>query len=75
MINWTPGDEEAVNVDELRARLTKMTDAELIHFGNAARQMCSEVANMGHAPRQCFVVQLDEALAEWHRRHHGKTAT
>jgi hypothetical protein len=68
MINWTPSDEEVVDVDQLRARLVKMTDAELKRFGKAAKDMCSLRA-MGKPPRPCFVVQLDEALAEWRKRH------
>ena len=33
---------EAVDLDELRARLRKMSDADLRVFGKAARYMCSE---------------------------------
>jgi hypothetical protein len=59
---------EAVDLDELRARLRKMTDADLIEFGKAARYMCSPKANLGKPPRQSFVIQLREARAEWRRR-------
>jgi hypothetical protein len=59
---------EAVDMDELRARLRKMTDADLIAFGKAARYMCSPAANLRQPPREPFVIQLREARAEWRRR-------
>ena len=59
---------EAVALDELRARLRKMNDADLIAFGKAARYMCSPKANLRKPPRQPFVIQLQEARAEWRRR-------
>jgi hypothetical protein len=59
---------EAVDLDELRTRLRKMTDADLIAFGNGARYMCSPKANLGKPPRQPFVIKLREARAEWRRR-------
>jgi hypothetical protein len=60
--------EGAINPDELRALLRKMTDAELIAFGRAARNMCSPAANLGKPPREPFVIQLREAREEWKRR-------
>jgi hypothetical protein len=60
--------QDAIDVDELRARLRKMTDAELIAFGKAARNMCSPAANLGQPPREPFMIQLREARAEWKRR-------
>ena len=57
------------DVDALRARLQKMSDEQLRHFGKAARYMVSPTANMGKAPLPTFVLQLDEARAEWRRRH------
>jgi hypothetical protein len=56
--------EEPVNLDQLRERLRKMTEEELIRFGKAARSMCRD-----KPPRQVFVIQLDEARAEWRRRN------
>ena len=38
---------EAVDLDELRIRLRKMTDADLIAFGNAAQYMCSPQSQPG----------------------------
>jgi len=46
-----------------------MSDEQLVKFGKAAAYMCSPKANLGHAPRKEFVIQLDEARAEWRRRH------
>jgi hypothetical protein len=52
---------ESVDLDELCARLRKMSDAELRVFGKAARYMCSAAANLGKPPREPFVIQLREA--------------
>ena len=59
---------DEIDLDELRARLREKTDAELLVFGKAARNMCSSKANFGKPPRQPFVIQLEEARAEWRRR-------
>jgi hypothetical protein len=61
--------EQAFNLDQLRQRLMKMTDAELRRFGDAAKFMCSPAANLGQPPREVFVIQLWEAREEWRRRH------
>ena len=58
-----------LSVDELRTRLRKMSDKELREFGKAARYMVSPTANMGKPPLPTFVLQLNEARAEWSRRH------
>ena len=39
------------------------------NFGQAARYMVSPTANMGKPPLPAFVMQLEEARAEWRRRH------
>ena len=51
-------------LEQLRTRLRKMTDAQLVSFGKAARSLsrdpkCPEV----------FKRQLEEAKTEWRRRH------
>jgi len=56
------------DLESLRARLRKMSDAELLQFGRDARYMCSPKANMGKPPLEAFVVQLQEARVEWKRR-------
>jgi hypothetical protein len=58
-----------LDVDALRTRLSKMSDEELRKFGRAARYMVSPTANMGKPPLSAFVLQLEEARAEWRRRH------
>jgi hypothetical protein len=58
-----------LDVEELRRRLRKMSDEELRKFGKAARYMVSPTANMGKPPLPTFVLQLEEARAEWRRRH------
>jgi hypothetical protein len=57
-----------LDVTGLRTRLRKMSDQELRKFGEAARYMVSPTANMGKPPLPNFVLQLDEARAEWRRR-------
>jgi hypothetical protein len=56
------------NLDELRARLTKMSDEKLREFGEAARYMVSPQANMGKPPLPIYEAQLEEATAEWRLR-------
>ena len=63
------------NVDELRERLEKMSDAELRTFGQAAQRMVSPKANPGQPPPEVFVIQLDEARKEWKRRKSQPKAT
>ena len=60
-----------LDIDALRARLRKMSDEELREFGKAARYMVSPRANMGKPPLSAFVLQLEEARAEWRRRCKG----
>ncbi len=57
-----------VDVESLRTRLRRMNDQELRRFGRAAKSMCSPHAYFGKPPRQTFVIQLQEARAEWDRR-------
>jgi hypothetical protein len=60
-------------IEEVQERLRKMSDAELIRFGRASARMSSPEANFGHPPRRVFVEQLQEAHAEWWRRHSTPT--
>jgi hypothetical protein len=59
----------SLDLDGLRTRLRKMSDEELREFGKAAKYMVSPKANMGKPPLPDFVPQLEEARAEWRRRH------
>jgi hypothetical protein len=45
-----------------------MNEQELLRFGQAAKSMCSPDAYFGQSPRPTFVIQLEEARAEWERR-------
>jgi hypothetical protein len=68
-------DTDTVDLEQLRERLQKMTDAALLRFGQAAKFMCSPRANMGHPPRHAFVIQLEEARVEWKRRKAEKISS
>ena len=54
---------QSSNELEQRTRLRKMTDAQLVNF-KAARSLCRD-------PKcpEVFKRQLEEARAEWRRRH------
>jgi hypothetical protein len=56
-------------LETLRARLGKMSDQELIRFGRGAASHCRPEDQFGHPLRKVFVEQLQEARAEWGRRH------
>ena len=60
---------DEIDLERLRARLRGMTDQQLRQFGKAARYMVSPYANLGKHPLPVFVIQLEEARAEWRRRH------
>lgn len=49
------------DIQELRARLRKMSDRELRELGTDARRKCNA------DPK--FAIQLAEAVLEWRRRH------
>jgi len=56
-------------LEDVRTRLRKMSDEELLRFGRAAASLCRPEGNFGHPPRAVFVEQLQEARVEWRRRH------
>ena len=56
------------NIEQIRARLRRMSDHELRKFGRAASDMADPKKNFG-TPNPAFAVQLAEARAEWTRRH------
>jgi hypothetical protein len=58
--------QDGIDLEGLRARLRKMTDAELIRFGKAGRFLCRPSKE---PPRECFLIALKEAREEWRRRH------
>jgi hypothetical protein len=55
-------------LEDLRTRLRKMSDDELLRFGKAAREMSRPESNLGK-PSDVYVTQLREAREEWRRRH------
>ena len=56
------------DIQQIRERLRNMTDLELRKFGRAASDMANPRKNFGK-PNPTFQIQLDEARAEWRRRH------
>jgi hypothetical protein len=57
-------ESDEVQLENLRKRLRRMSEDELVRFGKAARSLCRN--------RDCpetFRRQLEEARAEWRRRH------
>jgi hypothetical protein len=50
--------EQPFNLDEVRQRLMKMSDAVLREVGEAARYMCSPAGKLGKPPREELVIQL-----------------
>jgi hypothetical protein len=63
--------ENVDDIVEYRLRIQKMDNPALLRQGLAAKYMCSPGANHGQAPRQCFVIHLDECRKEWRKRHPG----
>jgi hypothetical protein len=61
--------EQPLEVEELRARLRRISDEELRALGETAQNRCSLEANEGRLPQEVFMVQLHEAIAEWQRWH------
>ena len=53
--------------EEIRAKLEKMTDAELIHHGELMREFAQP--SPGRGVNEEWALQLKEARAEWRRRH------
>jgi len=53
------------DIEEHRARLRKMTDEQLLRHGKAAGDLVENDPN----PLPVHVTQLNEARAEWRRRH------
>lgn len=57
------------SIEQIRERLRKMSDLELRQYGRAARELTDPKKNYGRPPNLAFQIQLDEARAEWRRRH------
>jgi hypothetical protein len=52
---------QPLQLGDVRARLRKMRDADLLRYGRAAARLCRPEAQFGHRPRQVVVDQLKEA--------------
>jgi hypothetical protein len=63
MIQFEPDD-----IERIRERVHRMSDIELLRFGQAARYLADPKNNAGE-PNPSFQIQLDEARLEWKRRH------
>jgi hypothetical protein len=55
---------------KIRAELAKMTDAQLIEHGKTIRKFCRRVS--GQKIDKGWLMQWNEARAEWRRRHSPK---
>jgi hypothetical protein len=54
-------------VEEIRAQLAEMSDAQLIDHGNTLRKFFRRVT--GKKMDRGWLMQMNEARAEWKRRH------
>ena len=68
MMDYKPEQEDTVDLEQLRTRLRKVSDEALLHWGRCGVRLCSAEFNRGKPPRQVFVIQLEDARAEWRRR-------
>jgi hypothetical protein len=59
-------------IEWFRKQLAKMSDQELIKTGKSLKDLVSQRANFSRPPNPAFVAQLQEARAEWRRRHPKK---
>ena len=56
-------------VEQIRERLRKMSDLELRQYGRSAKRVMSDPTKHFGEPNPAFAIQLQEARAEWRRRH------
>jgi hypothetical protein len=59
---------DSEDIEKLRERLRNMTDPELRQYGRSATLMSDSPKSFGQ-PTLAFAVQLEEARAEWRKRH------
>jgi hypothetical protein len=64
-------ESDEVQLQKLRERLRTMTDDELIKFGKQVRALSEPRVSITPDP---WKVQLEEAKAEWRRRHPVETS-
>lgn len=67
---------DTLDVEALRARLRAMTDVELNKFGREMRALVYPLTydGKGKPTVSAFSIQLEEARAEYRRRHPKPTA-
>ena len=58
------------DVQQFRAEIAKMSDAELISIGRSLRSLCHP--RIVSPNKSTFDIQLEECRAEWRRRHPSK---
>ena len=63
----TPIGDEPLDIPRFRARIRKMSDAQLLRSGRNAAYMASPAASYGPV-RQTYIQQFEELRAEWKRR-------
>jgi hypothetical protein len=61
----------SVDLEALRVRLEKMSDGELLAFGKEMRELVYPLTYdyRGKPNVSAFSIQLEQARAEWRRRH------
>ena len=65
--------ETEFTVEDFKKRIEKLTDAELLRYGKAARYMADPRNSADkRTVRDVYMVQLQECRAEWRRRRHPK---
>jgi hypothetical protein len=57
------------NAAEIRERVRKMSDEELLRYGAVCKSMCSPETNLDKPSLDTWTGQLQEARAEWLKRH------
>jgi hypothetical protein len=57
------------NAAEIRERIRMMSDQELLRYGAVCKSMCSPETNLDKPSLDAWTVQLQEARAEWLKRH------
>jgi hypothetical protein len=60
--------QDGIDLEQLRARLQRMDDKTLLSFGRAAAFLCRPEQCVHGKPQHVFIIQLQEAQAEWRRR-------
>ena len=57
--------------ENARASISSMSNSELLRFGVRAKFRCSQGSSQNDPETEDTVAQLNEARAEWNKRHPG----